>query len=268
MKVFVVTPYFQEPIEWLRECHESVMRQSAACTHVMIADGNPRPEIDSWQVMHVKLPQGARDHGGTPRGIGGMFAQGQRAEAIAYLDADNWYHDDHIERMIDCVARGGAEVGVATMRVFTADKGFSEPHDDKAHSDFFVDTNRLFLTRAVFNCLDVWARIPPRLSVIHDRLFWLILISHARRYCVYDQETVAYRTRHRGYYLQRDIPLPENPKNNAAQIRESYDFWNGLDQTQRDAFFLRMGGHMENMRADSWAKRLELRSTGAKSTMG
>lgn len=264
MNVFVVTPYLQEPIEWLRECHESVARQSVPCTHVMVADGHPRPEIDGWRATHVKLPGGARDYGGTPRAIGGLFAQGQRAEAVAYLDADNWYGEHHIEKMIESIRLSGADLAVGTMRVYTADKGFSEPHDDSIHSEFFADTNRLFLTRAVFNCLDVWARIPPRLSVIHDRLFWMILISHARKYCMVDQETVAYRIRSPDFYLQRDIPLPETPKTNKDQILQAYAFWNGLDQEQRDAFFLRMGGHMINMRAGDWAKRYELRSTGAK----
>ncbi|MDG2287090.1 MAG: glycosyltransferase family A protein [Alphaproteobacteria bacterium] len=111
MKIFVVTPYFEEPIEWLRECHESVMRQTVPCTHVMIADGNPRPEIDNWPVAHIVLPQGARDTGGTPRAIGGLYAQGQRADAVAYLDGDNWYFDNHIARMIQCVRHGGAARG-------------------------------------------------------------------------------------------------------------------------------------------------------------
>jgi hypothetical protein len=245
-----------------RECHESVMRQTVPCTHVMIADGNPRPEIDNWPVAHIVLPQGTRDTGGTPRAIGGLYAQGQRADAVAYLDGDNWYFDDHIARRIQCVRHGGAEVGVATMRVYTVEKEFSERHDDTVHPEYFVDTNRLFMTRAVFNCLDVWARIPPRLAVIYDRLFWLILTSHARKYCVSDQETVAYRTRHESFYNHRGLPLPENSKMNYDKIQESYKFWNDLDQEQRDIFFMRMGGHTTNMRDASWAKRYELRSGG------
>jgi glycosyltransferase involved in cell wall biosynthesis len=116
-RIFIVTPYFQEPIEWLRTCHESVLKQAVPCRHVLIADGNPQPEIDDWDVHHIKLPVNAGDAGNTPRAIGGLFAQGQKADALAYLDADNWYTEDHISEMVEAVRSSGADIATAAWHV-------------------------------------------------------------------------------------------------------------------------------------------------------
>jgi hypothetical protein len=43
MRVAVITPYFKEPLEQLRRCHESVANQTHGETvHFMVADGHPQ----------------------------------------------------------------------------------------------------------------------------------------------------------------------------------------------------------------------------------
>src|SRR5437868_3981074 len=63
LKVAVVTPYYKEPIEVLRRCLDSVAAQRAACTHFLVADGHPNPEVAQWGVEHVVLPKSHADNG-------------------------------------------------------------------------------------------------------------------------------------------------------------------------------------------------------------
>src|SRR4029453_5901166 len=55
-RIAVLTPYFQESLSLLERCHRSVRQQTVSCEHIMVADGFPRPELDSWPVRHIKLP--------------------------------------------------------------------------------------------------------------------------------------------------------------------------------------------------------------------
>ena len=58
MRIAVVTPYYKEPTDILRRCHDSVMAQTCPVTHIMVSDGHPNPEVDQWNAIHVRLPVG------------------------------------------------------------------------------------------------------------------------------------------------------------------------------------------------------------------
>jgi hypothetical protein len=76
------------------------MRQSHACLHVIVADGFPREEVVRWPADHVILPREHSDIGSTPRLIGCYHAIGLGYDAVAFLDADNWYRDDHVAALV------------------------------------------------------------------------------------------------------------------------------------------------------------------------
>ena len=68
LRVAVITPYYLEPLEVLRNCYESVLSQTFPCTHFMVADGHPCEEVSSWAVEHIILPKPHHDLGNTARG--------------------------------------------------------------------------------------------------------------------------------------------------------------------------------------------------------
>jgi hypothetical protein len=75
LKIAVVTPYYIENEDILQKCHESVLRQSYPCTHILVADGHPKSLFDEQpKAMHIILPQANGDMGNTPRAIGGILA--------------------------------------------------------------------------------------------------------------------------------------------------------------------------------------------------
>ena len=149
MKIAVVTPYHGEPAEWLRLCHGSVRGQTTACRHIMVADGRPDPLVDSFDADHIVLPDGHANYGDTPRAIGAMSAIGRGFDAIAFLDADNWYKPRHIESLIALHRETGAEVCTSGREIRRVDGSFLTvcPFSD---GDLFVDTSCYLFTRGAF----------------------------------------------------------------------------------------------------------------------
>ena len=101
LRIAVVTPYYRESDDILNTCHSSVIRQNYPCTHILVADGHPKSQFrEQPKTMHVILPQANADMGNTPRAIGGILADAYGFDAVAYLDADNWYDPAHIEALV------------------------------------------------------------------------------------------------------------------------------------------------------------------------
>ena len=121
MRVAVISPYYETPLDWMRQCHESVLAQTHPCVQILVADGVPVDELDAWNAQHIRLPQHHADYGDTPRAVGSMSAIGQGFEAIAYLDADNWFAPEHIESLVRLHEETGADVCLSSRDLHRID---------------------------------------------------------------------------------------------------------------------------------------------------
>lgn len=213
-RIFVVTPYHKEPLEWLRRCHESVIGQQveAPVIHVMVADGHPRPEVDAWNVTHIRLPREHGDNGNTPRAVGSVVAQTNGAEFIAFLDADNWYYPDHLASMLEGQQQTGASV-VCAWRDFYDPAGqklaMTEVDEDNLTH---VDTSCLMLHRAVFDLNGMWSAMPKTLSPICDRIFFLGARHRKYMSCFTRRRSVAFTTLYEAHYASLGLTVPVNGK--------------------------------------------------------
>ncbi len=121
MRVAVISPYFRTPVEWLIRCHASVRAQDHPCTHILVADGEPQDVVATFAAQHIVLPVRHADYGDTPRAVGGLSAVGQGFDAIAYLDADNWYTRGHVASLIALHERTGAPICVSRRILYHLD---------------------------------------------------------------------------------------------------------------------------------------------------
>jgi len=104
MRVAVITPTYQTPRAWLDQCMRSVAEQSYRCTHFLISDGDDAvAPPTSAEVRFLRLPGPHNDSGNAARAAGSVVAICEGFDALAYLDADNWYAGDHIQRLVDLV---------------------------------------------------------------------------------------------------------------------------------------------------------------------
>jgi glycosyltransferase involved in cell wall biosynthesis len=212
-KIAVVTPYYKEDDDVLQKCHMSVLRQSYSCTHILVADGHPKSLFDEQpKTMHIILPQASGDMGNTPRAIGGILADAYGFDAVAYLDADNWYDPSHIEGLI-AAHEANHQISLVSCKRLFYDLEGRQLHITEADEDAnqHVDTSCWIIFRPAFSLLRAWL-MPKVLGPISDRVF-LQKAAHERFWrLATDNRTVVYRTQYAVHYQAAGVPVPAGAK--------------------------------------------------------
>jgi glycosyltransferase involved in cell wall biosynthesis len=219
VRVAVVTPCYQTPAPWLAQCLESVARQSAPCTHFLVLDGDAAAPIDlPAEVQVARLPGPHRDTGNAARAVGSVLAISQGFDAVAYLDADNWYEPDHVRLLCAAHADTGAAVCSAGRTLFDLDGNLLGPCPE-VDGERFVDTNCLFLTRAAFGIVAAWYLVPRPQAEVGDRVVWRAVLDTRLTRAHHGQPTVNYRTRHQAHYRHfAKEPPPDARRLNPAPL--------------------------------------------------
>lgn len=216
MRIAVITPYHGEPQEWLEQCHDSVRAQTHPCVHIFVADGKPDGLIDGLVAQHIILRHGHGDYGDSPRAVGSMSAIGQGFDAIAYLDADNWYKPTHIESLV-ALHRESEAALLTSGRAFHRLDGSFLGVCPYSNGEDHVDVGSYLMTRPCFRLAVEWAFIPPDLHAIDDRLIlhrakeWKIPRAHSW------QASMCYRaTSAVDYKLMGEAPPPDAAKSRSG----------------------------------------------------
>ena len=206
----VVTPYYKEERALLERCFGSVRRQVPNVDHIVVADGHPQDWIDHLPVRHVKLDRAHGDYGNAARGLGALMAIAEGYDGIAFLDADNWYDDDHLA---SCLAAAESGQDIATV---VAQRRFCRPDAsgivgtpaDAPHSEH-VDTNCYLFLRGSFAHLHRWCTIPRGLSAYGDQIFGKILRAANLPTVIVGHRTVNYLCMSESIYQQiGEMPPP------------------------------------------------------------
>lgn len=207
VRVAVITPYYQESLDTLRHNHHSVLSQTLACRHVLVADGFVKAEVNDWDADHVVLPCSHGDIGSTPRLIGSYHAIGLGYDAVAFLDADNWYAPDHVERLVAQAQRSGAGF-VSSGRWLCRLDGSVMAQCRNTDPERFVDTNCMMFLRPAFGLLAQWVLMPDYGHVIGDRIIYYAVRQSGVVRAHSPEPTVFYRCSKPGVYHAHHEPVP------------------------------------------------------------
>lgn len=223
MRVAVVTPYHKEDLNYLKKCHQSVVDQTYPCTHVLVADGFPIECVSSWKAHHVILPVSHGDIGSTPRLIGCYHSIGLGVDAIAFLDADNWYSKDHIEILIAEQARTEAAF-ISSGRMLCRIDGSPMGPCPLTNPNRFIDTNCMLFTKDAFYLLHQWVLMPDYGHLIGDRIMLYHVKKSGIRSAHVLRPSVNYRCSKDGLYrrMGEEIPDGVQPRPN---YEESFQKW-------------------------------------------
>lgn len=205
-KVAVVTPYYNEPLEWIHSMQLSVLNQTHASTHIIVCDGNALPSPLNAEV--IVLPKRIGDYGDTPRAVGTAYAIGRGFDAIAYLDADNGYDHNHIESLVDAHKISSAEI-VTSGRRFVSLDGIQMAECLSSNGIEFSDVNCLFFTKNAYHLLSKWVLMESDFHPIDDRVIWHAVLNSGLKKAHTNKITVAYRATHPGIYRDLSAPIPE-----------------------------------------------------------
>ena len=196
----------------LRQCHESVARQEGAVDHFMIADGFPNDEVARWPVNHVALPVAHGDNGNTPRAVGSLLAIAGGYDYIAYLDADNWFHDGHLASLLETIVQSKADVATCFRTFHDMEGNVLDASEGAEERLKHVDTSCFLVGKAAFPATMTWGLMPKLLSPVCDRVF-LGMLKHNRFKIVSTRkQSVAFRTQYAAHYKASHRPVPPNAK--------------------------------------------------------
>ena len=216
-RVAVITPYYKESLALLEQCHQSVLAQSEPCLHVLVSDGHPRPRINHWNAEHVRLPRSHGDIGSTPRLIGCYHAIGLGVEAVAFLDADNWYGPDHIATLLAAMEREQADFVSSSRTLCRLDGSVMGPCP-LTDPERFIDTNAMLVGRGAFSLLHHWVLMPDYGHLIGDRVMLHYLKRSGVSHHHLDVASVFYRCAKEGLYRHMGETIPEG-----VQPRPDYE---------------------------------------------
>jgi len=212
MRVAVITPYYKESLETLIRCRDSVKNQTYKnTTHILVADGHSNSICKGWNVDHFELPVSHADAGATPRAVAAMSAFSRGYDAIAFLDADNWYDNDHIESMVEGVhgvKQGTVDFVIATRRIHCSlTEKMLYVDTIESNGTNMVDTNCMFMTKTCLNLLPNWI-VDPANRLISDKIFWESVKKNNVSIVRYTRPTVSYSTKWAWHYKQAGVEIP------------------------------------------------------------
>lgn len=215
MRIAVVTPYCRETLEQLQRCHESVAQQTIPTDHILVADGHPMAEVDTWKCIHIKAPH-HNDYGDTPRIIGTASASTLGYDAILLLDGDNWFDPDHVETLLAVQKQTGADV-VTCPRTLRRSPDLSVMGVDfESDGVVFNDTNCYLLMRSAFPLFRAWSFKDQSLGIVGDRIFWNACKANANESNIKiarsPKATINYVTTFSCHYTQYGEQAPDHAK--------------------------------------------------------
>ena len=224
-KIAVVTPTYQTPLAWLQQCVDSVQRQTfRPVEHIIINDGDPSFTLPQDFVGTVlQLDQHYGDYGDTPRWVGVQKAIREGVDVIAFLDADNWYEDNHLERCIEVALSQKAAV-VASKRMLVTLTG--EPIDTcyMCGTESFADTSSMLFLSPAFEALRAWGDMEDWQHPIDDRIVWQRVKHLGFPFALTNEVTLNYRCTHQLFYESFDMPIPDGVKT-AMDVEAALERW-------------------------------------------
>jgi cellulose synthase/poly-beta-1,6-N-acetylglucosamine synthase-like glycosyltransferase len=199
MKVCVVTPYFETEPAWIRQGHASVRGQTIPAHHILVCDGSAPAQIEAFQGTHILLQRNYKDYGNTPRLIGCYNAISHGAEAIAFLDADNWFQPDHLENLVQFAKQNDLDACSSGRTLHRLDGSFMVKCPT-VNGRPYIDTSCLLIMKPAFQLMLAWVLFGQEVSAVMDQQVWSHMGTMGARLGFLDKATVSYRTRHASHY--------------------------------------------------------------------
>ena len=152
-------------------------------------------------------------------------------DAIALLDADNWYRPDHIASLVALYRQTGASLCTSARSLHRMDGSLLTGHDSHSDGATFADTSTLFYLPEAYGLLPLWGRMPEPFHVIGDRIMWSAVQARKVAAAHSGLATMAYRTSHCAHYRH----LGENPPGckEVAVVDRSILRWNALPAQEK-----------------------------------
>ena len=166
--------------------------------------------------------------------LGAILAIKDGCDAIAFLDADNYYLSDHLTGLAEAARVTGADVVTSARFLIRPDGSRIEGLQDEPAAKH-TDTSCYFLTGLALPLAISWGLWPRQLSIIGHRIFRRMLRAAKVKFVHVPVATVAYTTTWMEHYTARGEAPPPGAKS-VRDIRVQADlpgWWRSLAETDR-----------------------------------
>lgn len=243
MRIAVVTPYSDEPVDWLVRGHASLAGQGHPVTHILVADGEPNPAVAAWADQHIVLRHRHRDGGNAGRMAGGLSAASQRFDAVTFLDAADWFLPGHLDGMVRVVEASGADAATA-RRVLHRIDGTPVGVCPRIDGLRTIDASALMLRPTAFPAIGLWCLAPAAIAGDAAQSVLGYLQGRERRIAVAGPAaTLAKRVRGRAFNAALGSTAWD-PWLTDADLPDPADvtrWWRSLPLEEREREFRRIG---------------------------
>ena len=220
-RIAVATPYYKEPHAQLQRAIASVRAQTSPCDLILVSDGFPNPIARDAGAIHIELGLSHGDGGNAGRYVAAMVALARGYDAVAFLDADNWYEPKHIQRMVQHQHETGATAVFSGRNIYLPDGYKLVVPDDEDESGIHVDTSCYLLTRACEYAWHLWGQMPPEWGPVGDRVLLAELAGQSLART--GNRTMNYTSNYAYHHRLAQRPMPE--KLNAVPKDLVQDFY-------------------------------------------
>lgn len=222
MNIYCITPVYNPNIEYLKQNIKSVKSQTIPVKHMLVFDGpqglkkiheynnSSNSKINLENIEILELPVCHRDYGDTPRYMGAVSAFSRNADAIFWIDDDNWIDANHAEVM-------SSEL-TAQRPITTCQRNICTLEGDIMGLCFetdpykFIDMNCYFIHKnAKTICTVLWTMRPDH-HIFDDKIMYASIRENNIPFKYYKNPTVNYRTNFNFHYEYYGYPIPDNAK--------------------------------------------------------
>ena len=120
----------------------------------IIVDGiDEKNNLSHLRCHKIELKKNHNDNGNTPRSIGTNYAINRNFDFIMYLDADNWFLNNHVNSLLN-LTKEEVLIACSYRSFYTVDeKKMSYLEDDDCLNKKFVDTSCYLIPRKFFKLI-------------------------------------------------------------------------------------------------------------------
>jgi len=178
-KVLIIMPTYHSKMEWIERAVNSVISQTYDNIECMVVkDGcreadagkacveceNCRATCSFFKSLSDKrfsfftLPV---NHGAAGWGPRNFAIMNSHHDLICYLDDDNWYEPDHVEKLYEAISDRDSDMAYTGTRLWTADmKVMAERMHPAAPEKGHIDTSEIMHRRRLIHTHGGWRKVP------------------------------------------------------------------------------------------------------------
>lgn len=226
VKIYVVTPVWHGTNrDWLDQCIRSVNEQSiGGISHILVNDGTGFEQPIGFQGVLLHCGKNHNDFGDTPRHQGVQHARASGADAIAFLDDDNWFEENHLENALSVHAQHGSDVVFSRRHLIHIGDGTSMGVCNRCGIDDWADTSAAVYFGRGLDTLRVWGEINDAFHAIDDRVVSKAIKDDGLRVGRSGEATLNYRCTHRIIYEHLGRVVPKGAKSD-NRVEAAVKLW-------------------------------------------